>query len=140
MIQSTTISCSYGDYEWTIGEAVNYIKHRTHGEGYIKVTNDKMIIKGDVVWKKEVKCEDNEQAGFAISIIAPKENNQEFQLWDTDGFSGLKDGKIVFSGWNDSTGWKSEWACSIESFVKCFATRVKDAETVQFPTSPKVKK
>ena len=117
---------------------VNYIKHRTYGEGYTMVSKDKMEIGGNVVWKTEVPATDDANAGFAISITAPTTTGQEFPLWDTDGFSGVKDGKIIFSGWDDSTGWKSQWSCSIESLVKCFVTRVKDGETIQIPETPQI--
>lgn len=128
-----------GNYEFSTSDLVNYIKHRTNGEGYMMVSKDKMEIEGNVIWKTEVPANDNTNAGFAISITAPTTTGQEFPLWDTDGYSGLKDGKIIFSGWNDSTGWKSQWACSIESLVKCFATRVKDGESIQIPEVPQIK-
>lgn len=103
------------------------------------VSEEHMKLEGNVIWKTEIPANNNTNAGFAISITAPTTTGQEFPIWNTDGYSGLKDGKIIFSGWDDSTGWKSQWSCSIESLVKCFASRIKDGETIQIPEVSQIK-
>jgi hypothetical protein len=85
---------------------------------------------GEYTWN--IPCKDAEHAGFEITVNSGKPNTDcenAYELWDTDGFSGLKDGFIRFKGYDKQTGWESEWECSLESFIKLFAIRVADGVT-----------
>jgi hypothetical protein len=79
---------------------------------------------GEYTWN--IPCKDAEHAGFEITINSGepnKERENPQEVWDTDGYSGLKDGFVRFRGYDKETGWESTWECSLESFIKIFATR-----------------
>ena len=78
---------------------------------------------GEYTWK--IPCADAEHAGCEITLNSGKPTGDEKaeQLFDTCGASGLKDGFVRFRAWDSNTGWESEWTCSLESFIKVFASR-----------------
>lgn len=79
---------------------------------------------GEYTWN--IPCKEAEHAGFEITINSGKPNDDRDnpqEVWDTDGYSGLKDGFVRFRGYDKETGWESTWECSLESFIKIFATR-----------------
>lgn len=79
---------------------------------------------GEYTWK--IPCKDAEHAGFEITINSGQPNvdrKDPKEVWDTYDYSGLKDGFVRFRGYDNETGWESEWVCSLESFIKVFATR-----------------
>lgn len=84
---------------------------------------------GEYTWK--IPCKDAETAGFEVTINSGKPSGREdaAELWDTDGFSGLEDGFVKFHAYDKETGWESTWECSLESFIKVFATRCEGAST-----------
>ena len=86
-------------------------------------------VEGEYTWK--IACKDNPQAGVEITLNSgvPNNNKEAEEVWDTYGNSGLKDGFVRFKGYDKETGWESTWECSLESFIKVFATRCEGAIT-----------
>ena len=85
---------------------------------------------GEYTWK--IPCKDAEHAGCEVTLNSGKPNgnpNAE-ELYNTSGKSGLSEGFIKFRAWDDKTGWYSEWKCSLESFIKVFATRCQNGEAI----------
>lgn len=79
---------------------------------------------GEYTWN--IPCKDAEFAGFEITVNSGMPNGERQnpqEVWDTEGYSGLKDGFVRFRGYDKETGWESSWECSLESFIKIFATR-----------------
>ena len=87
-------------------------------------------VEGEYTWK--IACKDNTTAGFELTINSGQPNTDRKnpqEIWDTEGYSGLKDGFVRFRGYDDETGWESTWECSLESFIKAFATKCDDGIT-----------
>lgn len=84
---------------------------------------------GEYTWR--IPCKEAETAGFEITVNSgrPTRSERSEELWDTDGYSGLQNGFVRFRGYDTETGWESCWECSLESFIKVFATRCEDGIT-----------
>ena len=81
-------------------------------------------VDGEYTWK--IPCKDNAHAGFEITINsgAPSDRENPKEVSAIDGYSGLKDGFVRMRGYNEETGWESEWLCSLEAFLNAFASRI----------------
>ena len=85
-----------------------------------------IVVEGEYTWK--IPCEGNTHAGFEITINSgkPSDVKDAQEVSATDGYSGLTDGFVRMRGYNEETGWESEWLCSLESFINAFASRIPD--------------
>jgi hypothetical protein len=94
---------------------------------------DKKIIEmvGEYTWR--IPCKDNEHAGFEVTINSgkPTGNPDAEEVCNTGSNKGLEDAFVEFRGYDSSTGWESKWKCSLESFIKVFATRCGGTTTVK---------
>jgi hypothetical protein len=83
--------------------------------------------RGEYTWK--IPCGETDSAGIEITINSgrPTGRTDAGEIYDIDGFSGLQDGFVKFRGYDNETGWESEWICSLESFIRVFAIRCADS-------------